>query len=87
MSYCLLSCEIAGVEISLCGHVLRAGMGRESAEEAFQQHLVCEEDFKSSGVSIVKIQTLLSKLTISISHGVKFLMLFLGRLYLVQTFA
>nr|CAB3449360.1 unnamed protein product [Digitaria exilis] len=36
-----------GVEISLCGNMLQPGMGRESAEEAFQQHLVSEEDFKS----------------------------------------
>ncbi|KAK3138552.1 hypothetical protein QOZ80_5AG0370390 [Eleusine coracana subsp. coracana] len=50
-----------GVEISLCGHVLRVGMGRESAEEAFQQHLVCEEDFKSSGLSIIKNSNLIVK--------------------------
>ncbi|KAK3135352.1 hypothetical protein QOZ80_5BG0417910 [Eleusine coracana subsp. coracana] len=50
-----------GVEISLCGHVLRVGMGRESAEEAFQQHLICEEDFKSSGLSIIKNSNLIVK--------------------------
>ncbi|TVU23205.1 hypothetical protein EJB05_30194 [Eragrostis curvula] len=43
-----------GVEISLCGNMLRPGMGRESAEEVFQQHLISEEDFKSSGLSIMK---------------------------------
>ncbi|GJN14633.1 hypothetical protein PR202_gb01481 [Eleusine coracana subsp. coracana] len=37
------------------------GMGRESAEEAFQQHLICEEDFKSSGLSIIKNSNLIVK--------------------------
>ncbi|WVZ98871.1 hypothetical protein U9M48_044246 [Paspalum notatum var. saurae] len=50
-----------GVEISLCGNMLRPGMGRESAEEAFQQHLVCEEDFKSSGSTIIKNANLIVK--------------------------
>ncbi|CAD6333588.1 unnamed protein product [Miscanthus lutarioriparius] len=50
-----------GVEISLCGNMLRPGMGRESAEEAFQQHLVHEEDFKSSGSTIIKNANLIVK--------------------------
>ncbi|CAN6346540.1 unnamed protein product [Urochloa humidicola] len=50
-----------GVEISLCGHMLRPGMGQESAEEAFQQHLVSEEDFKSSGSTIIKNANLIVK--------------------------
>lgn len=50
-----------GVEISLCGNMLRSGMGRESAEEAFRQHLVCEEDFKSSGSTIIKNANLIVK--------------------------
>jgi phosphatidate phosphatase LPIN len=52
---------MSGVEISLCGHMLRAGMGRESAEEVFQQHLVGEEDFKSSALSVIKNSTLIVK--------------------------
>ncbi|KAG2618749.1 hypothetical protein PVAP13_3NG079774 [Panicum virgatum] len=50
-----------GVEISLCGNMLRPGMGRESAEEAFQQHLIREEDFKSSGSTIIKNANLIVK--------------------------
>ncbi|CAL4908588.1 unnamed protein product [Urochloa decumbens] len=50
-----------GVEISLCGHMLRPGMGQESAEEVFQQHLVSEEDFKSSGSTIIKNANLIVK--------------------------
>ncbi|TKW26873.1 hypothetical protein SEVIR_3G219600v4 [Setaria viridis] len=50
-----------GVEISLCGNMLRPGMGRESAEEAFLQHLVSEEDFKSSGSTIIKNANLIVK--------------------------
>ncbi|XP_062179855.1 phosphatidate phosphatase PAH2-like isoform X2 [Phragmites australis] len=50
-----------GVEISLCGNMLRPGMGRESAKEVFQHHLVCEEDFKSSGPTIIKNANLIVK--------------------------
>ncbi|OEL13390.1 Phosphatidate phosphatase PAH1, partial [Dichanthelium oligosanthes] len=50
-----------GVEISLCGNMLRPGMGQEYAEEAFQQHLVSEEDFKSSGSTIIKNANLIVK--------------------------
>lgn len=53
--------KVLGMEISLCGNMLRPGMGRESAEEVFQQHLVCEEDFKSSGPSIIKNANLIVK--------------------------
>uniref|UniRef100_I1PWD7 phosphatidate phosphatase n=1 Tax=Oryza glaberrima TaxID=4538 RepID=I1PWD7_ORYGL len=50
-----------GFEISLCGHMLRPGMGQASAEEVFQQHLVLEEDFKLSGSSIMKNVNLVVK--------------------------
>ncbi|CAM0955165.1 unnamed protein product [Alopecurus aequalis] len=50
-----------GFEISLCGHMLRPGMGRTSADEVFQQHLVPEEDFKLSGQSIIKNANLIVK--------------------------
>jgi phosphatidate phosphatase LPIN len=53
---------MAGVEISLCGHMLQAGMGQGSAEEVFQQHLVCEEDFKSCGLSVIKNSNLIVKI-------------------------
>ncbi|KQK05865.1 phosphatidate phosphatase PAH1 [Brachypodium distachyon] len=51
-----------GFEISLCGHMLRPGMGRTSADDVFQQHLVHEEDFKSSGPSIIKNANLIVKI-------------------------
>ncbi|KAL6619097.1 hypothetical protein ACP70R_034236 [Stipagrostis hirtigluma subsp. patula] len=51
-----------GIEISLCGNMLRPGMGEESAEEVFQQHLVHEEEFKSSGPSIMKNANLVVKI-------------------------
>ncbi|XP_047095249.1 phosphatidate phosphatase PAH1-like [Lolium rigidum] len=50
-----------GFEISLCGHMLRPGMGRTSADEVFQQHLVPEEDLKLSGPSIIKNANLIVK--------------------------
>lgn len=50
-----------GFEISLCGHMLRPGMGQTSAEEVFQHHLVLEEDFKLSGPSIIKNANLIVK--------------------------
>uniref|UniRef100_A0A0E0L3H3 phosphatidate phosphatase n=1 Tax=Oryza punctata TaxID=4537 RepID=A0A0E0L3H3_ORYPU len=53
--------HMSGFEISLCGHMLRAGMGQASAEEVFQQHLVLEEDFKLSGSSIMKNVNLVVK--------------------------
>jgi len=50
-----------GLEISLCGNLLRPGMGRESAEETFQQHIVHEEDFKTSGSTMIKNANLIVK--------------------------
>ncbi|XP_072955342.1 phosphatidate phosphatase PAH1 isoform X1 [Typha angustifolia] len=43
-----------GFEISLCGNLLRPSMGRRSAEETFDAHRISEEEFKSSGPSIIK---------------------------------
>ncbi|XP_048541905.1 phosphatidate phosphatase PAH1 [Triticum urartu] len=51
-----------GFEISLCGHLLRPGMGQTSADEVFQQHLVPEEDFKLSGPSIIKNANLIVRI-------------------------
>ncbi|XP_006654520.1 phosphatidate phosphatase PAH1 [Oryza brachyantha] len=50
-----------GFEISLCGHILRPGMGEASAEEVFQQHLVLEDDLKLSGSSIMRNANLVVK--------------------------
>ncbi|KAK1299040.1 hypothetical protein QJS10_CPB14g01427 [Acorus calamus] len=43
-----------GFEISLCGNVLRANMGQDSAREAFDSHRILEDEFKASGPSIIK---------------------------------
>ncbi|KAG8068406.1 hypothetical protein GUJ93_ZPchr0005g14576 [Zizania palustris] len=51
-----------GFEISLCGHLLRPGMGLTPAEEVFQQHLVLEDAFKLSGPSIIKNANLVVKI-------------------------
>ncbi|KAL0915039.1 hypothetical protein M5K25_015436 [Dendrobium thyrsiflorum] len=42
-----------GFEISLCGNLLRPGMGRVAAEETFDAHRISEDEFKTSGQSIV----------------------------------
>ncbi|KAG8068398.1 hypothetical protein GUJ93_ZPchr0005g16363 [Zizania palustris] len=51
-----------GFEISLCGHLLRPGMGLTPAEEVFQRHLVLEDAFKLSGPSIIKNANLVVKI-------------------------
>ncbi|XP_073114634.1 phosphatidate phosphatase PAH1 isoform X2 [Elaeis guineensis] len=43
-----------GFEISLCGNLLRPGMGCNSAEEAFEAHRISEEKFRASGPSVIK---------------------------------
>ncbi|XP_042398400.1 phosphatidate phosphatase PAH1-like isoform X1 [Zingiber officinale] len=43
-----------GFEISLCGNLLRPGMGHNSAKEVFQAHLISEDEYKASGMSIIK---------------------------------
>ncbi|ERN12236.1 phosphatidate phosphatase PAH1 isoform X1 [Amborella trichopoda] len=47
-----------GFEISLCGHLLHAGMGISSAAQAFDVHRVTEEQFRLSGASFVKNENL-----------------------------
>ncbi|KAL9672068.1 hypothetical protein QQ045_028316 [Rhodiola kirilowii] len=42
------------LEISLCGNELVSGMGLSAAAEAFNAHLVSEEEFKISAASIIK---------------------------------
>ncbi|XP_020113999.1 phosphatidate phosphatase PAH1 [Ananas comosus] len=43
-----------GVEISLCGNLLRPRMGRESAKEVFEAYRISEEELVSSGPTIIK---------------------------------
>lgn len=42
-----------GFEISLCGNLLRPGMGLTAAEAAFNAHRVFEDEFMTSGQSII----------------------------------
>ncbi|KAK9756179.1 hypothetical protein RND81_01G079200 [Saponaria officinalis] len=42
------------VEISLCGHLLKPGMGLEAANEVFNSNQISEEEFRSTAVSIAK---------------------------------
>lgn len=51
-----------GFEISLCGNLLSPGMGRSSAEEAFDDHRISEEEFRKSGPSIIKDANLIIRL-------------------------
>lgn len=48
-----------GFELSLCGNFLRAGMGLDSANEAFNAHRLSEEEFKVSSTSIIKNEKLI----------------------------
>lgn len=48
-----------GFEISLCGSLFRPGMGRISAKEVFDAHLLSEEKFKAHGPSIIKNSNLI----------------------------
>nr|CAD1834772.1 unnamed protein product [Ananas comosus var. bracteatus] len=43
-----------GFEISLCGNLLRPCMGRASAKEVFEAYRISEEEFVSSGPTIIK---------------------------------
>ncbi|XP_059646975.1 phosphatidate phosphatase PAH1-like [Cornus florida] len=49
-------------EISLCGNLLRAGMGLSGAAEAFDAHKISEDEFKLSAASIVKNENLVIRL-------------------------
>jgi phosphatidate phosphatase LPIN len=65
-SYCYIVCIIVlctkGCEISICGNMLRPGIGRTSAEEIFEAHRISEEEFRSSGLSIIKNSNLIVKI-------------------------
>lgn len=50
------------IEISLCGNLLRAGMGSSAAAESFDSHRIPEEEFRISGASIVKNDSLVVRI-------------------------
>lgn len=53
---------MTGVEISLCGNLLHAGMGSSAAREAFDANRVSEEEFRSSAESIIKNENLVVRI-------------------------
>ncbi|KAG9453818.1 hypothetical protein H6P81_006722 [Aristolochia fimbriata] len=48
-----------GIEASLCGNLLHAGMGLDSAKEVFNAHRLTKEKFMDAGVSITKNENLI----------------------------
>ena len=53
-----LSSDCVGLEISLCGNLLHAGMGLNAAAEVFNSHRITEEAFKISAASIINNENL-----------------------------
>lgn len=53
---------ITGLEISLCGKLIHAGMGLDAAEDVFNANRVSVDEFKSSAASIVKNENLIVRL-------------------------
>ncbi|XP_070051169.1 phosphatidate phosphatase PAH1-like isoform X3 [Nicotiana tomentosiformis] len=51
-----------GVEISLCGNLLYAGMGSSAAREAFDANRISEDEFRSSSASIIKNENLVVRI-------------------------
>ncbi|KAI7729755.1 hypothetical protein M8C21_003061, partial [Ambrosia artemisiifolia] len=49
------------IEISLCGNLLRPGMGSSTASETFNAYRISEEEFKVSAASIIKNDSLIVK--------------------------
>ncbi|KAG5550096.1 hypothetical protein RHGRI_015145 [Rhododendron griersonianum] len=47
-----------GIELSLCGNLLHAGMGLNAAAEVFNSHRISEGAFKTSAASIAKNENL-----------------------------
>ncbi|CAO2824184.1 unnamed protein product [Amaranthus hypochondriacus] len=47
------------IEISLCRHLLRPGMGLAAADEAFNAHRLSEDDFRSTALSLIKNENLI----------------------------
>ncbi|XP_047325725.1 phosphatidate phosphatase PAH1-like [Impatiens glandulifera] len=56
-----LASSSEGIEISLCGNLLQAGMGLTSAEEVFKNHLISEDEFRLSSATLVKNENLVIK--------------------------
>lgn len=50
------------IEISLCGNLLRPGMGLSTAAETFKAHRIPEEEFRISAASIIKNDSLVVKI-------------------------
>ncbi|XP_076898005.1 phosphatidate phosphatase PAH1-like [Bidens hawaiensis] len=50
------------IELSLCGNLLRPGMGSSTAFETFNAHRIPEEEFKISASSIIKNDSLIVKI-------------------------
>ncbi|XP_076917728.1 phosphatidate phosphatase PAH1-like [Bidens hawaiensis] len=50
------------IELSLCGNLLRPGMGSSTAFETFKAHHIPEEEFKISASSIIKNDSLIVKI-------------------------
>ncbi|KAI3677107.1 hypothetical protein L1987_86727 [Smallanthus sonchifolius] len=50
------------IEISLCGNLLRPGMGLSTASDTFNAHRIPEEEFKISAASIIKNDSLIVKI-------------------------
>ncbi|XP_076960781.1 phosphatidate phosphatase PAH1-like [Bidens hawaiensis] len=50
------------IEISLCGNLLRPGMGLSTASETFNTHRIPEEEFKISAAKILKNDSLVVKI-------------------------
>lgn len=46
------------IEISLCRHLLRPGMGSSSAAETFDAYRILEEEFRSTAMSVIKNENL-----------------------------
>lgn len=53
---------MTGVEISLCGNLLHAGMGSSAAREAFDANRISEEECRSYSESIIKSENLVVRI-------------------------
>ena len=56
---CVLIMLLAAIEISLCRHLLRPGMGLAAADEAFSAHRLSEDEFRSTASSLIKNENLI----------------------------
>ncbi|XP_071721255.1 phosphatidate phosphatase PAH1-like isoform X2 [Rutidosis leptorrhynchoides] len=51
-----------GIELSLCGNLLRPGMGLSTAADTFNAHRIHEEEFRNAAASIIKNDSLIVKI-------------------------